>query len=200
MRSVKLKPGDILLLPTKYTEVYMQIANVLGAKVSSFLPKLLNEPYLHAELYIGRGYTIGAWLTGVHVHRYPLSTQMRFDIFRHKDNEASDKIKEVILEDFENYLNKRPTKFLNRPYDFQTLFYNTIAELASFLKHEKTVEANLPAPESPDIFICSELVARIYHEAGYDIAPKEKSLEWVSPTDLAESPYLYKIYGGGLDG
>ena len=190
---LKLKPGDVLLLPTKYTEVYTTIAGVLGAKVTQFLPLLLNEPYLHAELYIGKGYTMGAWLNGVHISRYPLSTQMKFDVYRHVDEQASEAVKNVIIEDFEAFLNKRPTRFLNKPYDFTTLIYNTVAELMQILKKEKTVEENIPRLDTPDAFICSELVARVYDAARYNLQTGDKSLEWVSPSDLAESPMLRKL-------
>jgi len=192
--NIKLKPGDVLLLPTKYTEIYTLIAGTIGATVTQFLPKLLGEPYLHAELYIGKGYTMAAWTNGVHVHRYPLSTQMKFDVFRHRDEDKAPKaIERLMLEDFKAYLEHRPTRFLNKPYDFQSLFLNTIAELAQVLKHEKTVEENTMRIDTPDAFMCSELVARVYKEAGYDLKTGDKSPEWVSPSDLALSPMLYKV-------
>jgi len=193
MTKIELKVGDILLLPTKYTEVYSMIAGVLGANVTELIPKLIDNPYLHAELYIGNGYSIAAWLNGVHVVKYPLSTLMKFDIYRHKDDKASEAVKKVILEDFEAYLQKKPTRFLNKTYDFKTLFYNTIAELADLLKLEKVVERKANTMDTPDSFICSELVARIYNAAGYDLQTNDTSLEWISPSDLIKSPLLYKV-------
>jgi len=191
VQGIELKPGDVMLLPTQYTEVYTIIQGVLGGPITSLLPRILNEPYLHAEIYIGSGFSMAAWTSGIHVHKYPLSVQMKFDFFRHKNDKASEAIKDLMVTEFVNYLNNEPVKYLNKRYDFSTLFYNTIAELTQVLGYEQIIETKTPRFDTPEIMICSELIARMYQDAGYDL--KVGNPEWVSPADLAESPMLYKV-------
>ncbi|KLO24777.1 MULTISPECIES: hypothetical protein [unclassified Marinitoga] len=44
--------------------------------------------------------------------------------------------------------------------------------------------------DNPNAYICSELIARIYHDVGVDI---KQNLEFVSPDDIAKSEEMIKI-------
>lgn len=186
--SVILKAGDILLMPSDYTEGGKYLEETFGEGVYDFLKAVTGQKYLHAELYVGYGYIFAAWTNGVHLYPARAVHFNYFDIFRHKDPTVNEMIHKVIQREFEK-AKKGEGEYFNKPYDTRSLFLNGIAEILGVFNLEKWFEDEI-ALNTPQQFICSELIARIYQKAGYPICEKP---EWCSPQDIADSPVLYKV-------
>lgn len=186
---MKLEIGDILLLPTKEVETYKILASILGYKITDLVVNVTDQDYLHAEMYIGNGYIMASWLNGVHIAQYPIQLLSKFDVYRHRSKRVKALIREHLQDDFKDFIAGRSTKYINKPYDLQSLILNTVSELAGLVVDEERFENSL-GYDNPDRFICSELIARIYHDVGVDL---KRNLEFVSPDDLANCPELHRI-------
>ena len=176
-----MKPGDILLLPKdKAPGLYNVIKSLFGEQVADWLANLTKHKYVHAELYVGAGYTLAAWFNGVHLVHYPLSVYDRFDIYTHPkmDDEKREKLCELVR------------KYFNKPYDFVSLILNGLPEILSLgiESVERYLEEQIDY-ENSDFLICSELIARMYEDVGLPIEPYP---EFVTPDDLAE--HLVKVW------
>ncbi|AJW76936.1 hypothetical protein X275_01445 [Marinitoga sp. 1197] len=186
---MKLEIGDVLLLPTKKVETYKIIASVLGQNIAKLIKNITDQDYLHAEMYIGNGYIMAAWLNGVHIAKYPLEILRHFDVYRHRNKRVKTIIREKIKEDLKAFVNGETTKYIARPYDLQSLILNSVSEIIGIVADEENFEDSLNF-DNPNAYICSELIARIYHDAGVDI---KQNLEFVSPDDIAKSEEMIKI-------
>lgn len=147
--------------------------------MQNFLINNLHNDYIHAEIYYGDLYGLGATQSGSRFGKYSLELLSNLTIMRLKDKEIDEeKMRESI------------NKFHNLEYDFDSLIRNSISEILNIVKLEKVLE-NLYEIETPNQLICSELVQRVYSEYGEPLFERE---DWVSPQDLFENPKLEIIY------
>lgn len=186
---MKLEIGDILLLPTESVETFKIIASLLGQNTAKLIKNLTDQDYLHAEMYIGNGYIMASWLNGVHIAKYPISVLSKFDVFRHRNKRVKAVIRERIKDDLKAFINGETTKYINKPYDLQSLILNSISEIVGIVANEEDFENSLNF-DNPHAYICSEMIARIYADAGVKI---KDNLEFISPDDIAKSPEFIKV-------
>lgn len=185
---MKLEIGDILLLPTENVEAFDIIASILGQNVAKIVKNITDQDYLHAEMYIGNGYIMAAWMNGVHIAKYPLSILAKFDVYRHRDKRIKALIRERIKDDLKAFVKGETTKYINKPYDLQSLILNSVSEIVGIVKNEEQFENSL-GYDNPHAYICSEMIARIYHDVGVNI---KQNLEFISPDDIAKCPEFVK--------
>ncbi|WP_129408107.1 hypothetical protein [Marinitoga lauensis] len=183
MNSVELKVGDVLLLKKEDAPgIYTFLKQFLGKNIADIIAKIEGHEYIHSELYVGNGYVLAAWFNGVHLIKYPLRILGNFDIYRHEkmDNEKRSVIKRNVA------------KYFNMRYDFASLILNGLPEILSlgFEPLERYLEKQLPYSD-PNKMICSELVARMYKDAGIIIEPDP---EFVTPDDIAQDGEMKKIF------
>lgn len=179
MNKIELKAGDVLLLPAEEGPMYKWFEKILGKSFTIFVSNLLGHRYIHAEMYIGAGWILAAWMNGVKLLKAQPWYVDRFDIFRHPKIE--DKHRRWIEKIFQ--------KYWNMPYDYISLAENTLIEVASV--GTEPIEVYLEDKmlyQNPSAMICSELIARIFEDIGLKI---ERNSEFVTPDDLAEK--LQKI-------
>lgn len=175
------KKGDILLLPTENAQgVYQFVKEKFGKIVADILSSFYGHQYMHAEVYLGNGYAIGAWTDGVKIYKIPLNILGLYHVYRCKYPIDEKMIDNSISELF------------NLPYGWEKLFVNTIITLLSFGNEslEKMYEEHFKL-NMKDKVICSELVARIYEKQGIII---ERQAEFTTPDDIAQSKYFMKVY------
>jgi hypothetical protein len=88
-----------------------------------------------------------------------------------------------------NIIQQNVAKYFNMHYDFASLILNGTPELLSLGIEplERYLEKQLPYND-PNKMICSELVARMYKDAGIFLEPDP---EFTTPDDLAQN--LYKV-------
>jgi len=171
---MKFQTGDVLLLPMQEAQdIYTFIEKYFGKKIADFLSAIEHHKYIHAELYVGNGYSIAAWFNGVHLVSYPLEAFDKFDVFRTKlTDEQKAKMRGVILE------------YFNMPYDFMSLILNGLPEILSFgIEPLERLIENYLNYDNPNAVICSELVARVYEQVGVKIEPHA---EFVTPDDISQ--------------
>ncbi len=174
MKGIKLEVGDILLLPAEKGPVFQFLAKLFGETFTRFVATLLGHRYIHAELYIGSGWILAAWMNGVKLVKARPQYVDRFDIFRHPDIQSKHR----------RWIEKIFERYYNLPYDYVSLVENAMIEVASvgFEPLEAYFEGKVPY-DNPKAMICSELIARIYDDIGLTI---ERKAEYVTPDDLAE--------------
>ena len=180
---IELKTGDILLLKKENAPgAYTFLKKFLGKDFADFVAKIEKHEYIHSELYVGNGYVLAAWFNGVHLIKYPLEVLSKFDIYRH----------EKMDEEKRKVIRKNVAKYFNMPYDFVSLILNGLPEILSlgFEPLERYFEKQLPYSD-PKKMICSELVARMFKDAGIIIEPDP---EFVTPDDLAQCEEMKKIF------
>ena len=138
---------------------------------------LSGQTYIHAELYLGKGWVLAGWFEGVKLIKYKPSAFQVFDVVRYKGLDKDKMLKAV-------------DKYWNLPYDYQSLGINSIIEIVNALGNfvgyedlEEKIEDWLPW-DNPRAMICSELVARMLMEGGIQF----KKPEFISPQDLLEHP------------
>ena len=178
---MKLEVGDVLLLKKENAPgAYTFLKQYLGKDFADFMAKLEKHNYIHSEIYVGNGFILAGWFNGVKLLRPHISYISKFDIFRHPkmDDEKRKRIQQSVA------------KYFNAPYDFKSLILNGIPELVSLGIEplERYLEKQINY-DDPSKMICSELVARLYKDAGIFI---EDNPEFVTPDDLAEN--LEKIF------
>jgi hypothetical protein len=178
---LELKTGDVLLLKKEDAPgAYTFLEKYLGKNVAKFLAQIEKHEYIHAEIYVGNGFVLAGWFNGVKLIRPPLQYISKFDIYRHEkmDDEKRKTIQQSVA------------KYFNAPYDFASLILNGIPEVLSLGIEplERYLEKQIDYSD-PEKLICSELVARLYRDAGIFI---EDNPEFVTPDDLAEN--MEKIF------
>ncbi len=181
MRMEELKAGDVLLLPKEHAEgVYRFIEDNFGNRVADILTRIENHDYIHAELYIGNGYAIGAWFNGVHIYKIPVQHLALYHVYR--------PVRDIKMED----LKKSVVKHFNLPYAFDQLLLTGVIKAISLgnevLYNTFTSYFDLP---STDRVICSELVAQILRDCGVYISTLKP--EFVTPDHIAQSKEFVRI-------
>jgi len=182
MKITQFQTGDILLLDKdKAMGIYPFLKKYLGKDFADFLAKIEKHNYIHAELYLGNGYTLAAWFNGVHLVRYNMNIFSQFDVFRYKGFTQNNQ--KIIKENVKKYFNKE--------YDFVSLILNGLPEMLSLGIEplEQYLQKQIPY-SNPNKLICSELIARMYADAGIMF---ETDPEFVTPDDLAENKNTYRI-------
>jgi uncharacterized protein YycO len=172
---IDFQTGDVLLLPKEEAPGLYTIAEkFFGKDVADFLAKIEHHRYIHAELYLGNGYSIAALFNRVHLVSYPLKAFDRFDVYRYNLSDYQKlKMRDVALE------------YFNKPYDFASLILNGLPEILSLGMEpiERLIE-NYLNYDNPNAMICSELVARVYEKVGVKIEPRA---EFVTPDDISQT-------------
>lgn len=153
-------------------------AEFVSSAVAKQVVRLAQQEYIHAELYLGKGWVLAAWLSGVKLLKYPPSHYQMVDVLRFEGVDAERMLKAV-------------DKYWNLPYDYASLGLNSIAEIVGafgkFVGYEDLEEKvqDLLAYNNPKNMICSELVQRMLHEGGIEF---DQPFEFISPQDLKEHP------------
>ena len=173
---MKLETGDVLLLPTEHSGVYQWFAEKLGENVAELIKNIEHNRYIHAEIYVGYGHVLGAWMSGVKLIKLSpavLDYYSKFHIYR-----------PLLLEEQRKQIENEWQKYFNKPYDYISLAQNAIIEVLSLgLEPLEKYFESLALYENPNAMICSEVVARILEDVGYVIEPRP---EFVTPDDLAD--------------
>lgn len=193
---MELKTGDVILCPAKntngiYTAMNSWLVNtfkdniiikVVGKAILDYLTNnVFKHKYIHAEIYLGNGWQMGAWFNGVHLWKPPLQYFSAVHIYRTKKPLDSAKIL------------KKAKKEFNKNYDFTSLILNSAIEILSLgnEEREQALESAIKQLyDNSNSVICSELVARILKASNVIIEPTE---EYVTPDDIAESSLLERI-------
>lgn len=192
--KVELMPGNVLLFTKDSTMgVYTQLkkwiatlfednfpARVVSEILLDWASKQLNHRYIHAEIYIGSGYTAGAWFNGIAVYRMPLRILSIADVYRPKVQFSAKQIADAV------YLAK------GRKYDFPSLLLNGVIKVLGLgdPEREKALAKEFAQYyANPDHYICSEFIAKVYEHLGYQI--NEKGAEYTTPDDIANSKLFY---------
>ena len=154
----------------------------IGEKVAEFLKEKTGNSYLHAGIYLDKGYGLEAWFNGVKLVKYTPKAIASFHVFRHK---------EFNLEQHGPKVLEKAKEYFNRSYDFASLIINSLAEISNLFWHsEKKIEKLFKSYNTENAVICSELVARIYEEIGLPIT---ENPEFTSPGDIAQSDKVTRI-------
>ena len=154
----------------------------ISKAVAEQVVRLAQQEYIHAEIYLGRGWVLAGWFEGVKLVKYKPSVFQMFDVVRY---EGLDKEK----------MFKAVDKYWNLPYDYASLGVNSIIELISAFGNfvgyedlEEKIEDWLPW-DNPKAMMCSELVARMLMEGGVEFDKPE----FISPQDLVQHPKQIRL-------
>jgi hypothetical protein len=173
MNRIVLKPGDVLLYTKESTPgVYTFLAEKGKKELADLLSLLTNHKYIHAELYLGNGWVLAGTFEGVKLYKPDLKTLLSAHIYRPPMPVSSEELRKVV------------TKYFNLEYDWASLLLNAIPEILSFGNEqlERMIE-NWLGYKNERKMICSEVIARIYKDLGYEFEP---NAEFVTPDDIAE--------------
>jgi hypothetical protein len=173
MNRIVLKPGDVLLYPKESTPgVYTFLAEIGKKELANLLSLLTNHEYIHAELYLGNGWVLAGTFEGVKLYKPDLRTLLSAHIYRPPTPVNSEELRKVV------------TKYFNLEYDWASLLLNAIPEILSFGNEqlERMLE-NWLNYKNENKMICSEVIARIFKDLGYEFEPNG---DFVTPDDIAE--------------
>lgn len=166
----KHEPNNELSKTLKPGDVILTRVGGSGSWSSGVITKFTSSPYPHVELHLENGYDVSASETGVtytDVHKYKL-----IDVFRYK--------KELTREQ-RLIMYAKAAQSVLKPYDYGHLF------LFPFIKGKAAVRRS-----GDDAYICSELVAWIYNEAGLPlIGDRPEAI--AAPADIGHSKELVYI-------
>ena len=144
----------------------------------SLLTKLIRivttSDYNHAGIYLGNGRVAESLAHGFTMRIYDDiegTLLSGVDLYRYKKKLDSRAIKRAILNN------------VGRKYGFLDLLKILIYTFTKkkFKKESKRL-------------ICSEAVALCYRNAGFDLFPKIKNLDYITPSDLANNKLLKKLW------
>ncbi len=184
MNRIVLKTGDVLLYPKETTPgIYTFLVKQGKKELADILSLLTNHKYIHAELYLGNGWVLAGTFEGVKLYKPDLRTLLSAHIFRPPTPVNGEELRKVVV------------KYFNLEYDWASLLLNAIPEILSFGNEqlERMIEDWLNYKNERKM-ICSEVIARIYKELGYEF---EANSELVTPDDIAEK--FVKIFPSEAD-
>lgn len=146
-----------------------------NSPITKLIRLFTTSDYNHASIYLGNNYVAESLARGFSIRKYEdmnYSLNHGVDVFRfRRKNFDSKKVKFYVL------------KYLGRKYGFIDLLkivLNILTKI-TFKKESKRL-------------ICSEAVALVYRKSGFELFPKRKNLDYVTPADISNCKLLKKIW------
>lgn len=140
---------------------------------SKIIKLVTNSKYNHAGIYLHDGKVAESLTDGFKLINYNnLEQYQGVDFFRFKSKINDTEIKKQIV------------KNLNMGYGFLDLIKILIWKITGKQLFKKNSQK----------LICSEAVAKCYRDAGFDLFPEIKNLDYITPDDLSKCKKVKEIF------
>ena len=181
---IQVKSGDVFL--TKVDEndfIFSKVSSILkNDKIPKLLVKLSDYRYnhagmiLHSTIHPGYIWCLEAIEKGVWLTTRPLKLINQSTIIRYNRPYDNELVVKSVLKDW------------NKGYDAFSLIQNAFVQLSSAVGFDGFFRDLLSKRyDNQELLICSELVARAFVNAGYEVG---HAPEFKTPTDLLKSEYF----------